>query len=168
MGKKNIKLTESKLHRLIAESLSKVLNEGYGYNQVNLPSIDSSEWSLVADRYRKYAQEIDLFIKEFEVFFSILQQATQKLGLILVNEDNDGMDEDDPKPYQRIQYCFTDGTDPRSLYNDDNAYEQFCQKMEQLGSELEDEINPMHYQAMQVKVKYDEEITVEVEFGLWD
>ena len=80
MAKKNIKLTESKLHRLIAESLSKVLNEGYGYNQVNLPSIDSSEWSVVADRYRKYAQEIDLFIKEFEVFFSILQQATQKYG----------------------------------------------------------------------------------------
>lgn len=168
MAKKNIKLTESKLHRLIAESLSKVLNEGYGYNQVNLPSIDVTEWSMVADRYKQYAQEIDLFIKEFETFFSVLQQATQKLGLVLVNADDDGMDEDNPVRGQKIQYCFTDGTDYRSLYNNEEAYDRFCQKMEELGSELEYEINPTHYQAMQVKVTYDEEITVEVEFGLWD
>ena len=167
MGKKSIKLTESKLHRLIEESLSKVLCEGYGYKQGTLPNIDATEWSIVADRYKQYAQEIDLFIKEFETFFSVLQKATQKLGLVLVDADNDGMDEDNPVQGQKIQYCFTDGTDYRILYNNEEAYDRFCQKMEELGSELEYEINPTHYQAMQVKVSYDEEITVDVDFGLW-
>lgn len=168
MNKKSIKLTESKLHKLIAESLSKVLKEDYGANQGNLPNINSSDWRIVADRYRKYAQEIDMFLQEFEVFFSILQKTTQKLGLVLVDMDNDGMDEDNPIQGQKIQYRFTDGTDYMNLYDNEEDYNRFYAKMEQLSSELEDEINPMHYRSMQVNIRCDEEIVVDVDFSLWD
>lgn len=164
MAKKIIKLTESKINKLISETITKILTENYASEQ----DVDTTELGIIADRYKKYAQEIELFIKEFETFFSVLQQTAQKLGLVLIDKESDGMSDDDSKPYQKIVYTFTDGTKPNSLYGNDEAYEKLCYKMEQLGSELEDEINPRNYQSMQVKVNYGDDVTVDVEFRLWD
>ena len=164
MAKKIIKLTESKINKLISETITKILTENYASER----DVDTTELGIIADRYKKYAQEIELFIKEFETFLSFLQQTAQKLGLVLIDKESDGMSDDDSKPYQKIVYTFTDGTQPNSLYGNDEAYEKLCYKMEQLGSELEDEINPRNYRSMQVKVNYGDDVTVDVEFRLWD
>lgn len=166
--KNKIKLTEAKLNRVIKSALAKVLNEGYGYQKGYLPNIDETEWRLLADKYKKYAQEIDMFIKEFDTFFSTLQQAIQKLGLVLVNEDYDNGNESEGKPYLKIVYCFTDGTDTTNIYDNAEMFDRFSDKLEPLCSELEYAINPDNYEAMSVKVDYGDSVTVTVEFGLWD
>jgi hypothetical protein len=150
---------------IIRESQKKYLMESNG---MNIDEVDISSFMAVANRYESYASQIKQFIEEYKTFYKVLISTVNKLGLVCINQENDDGFFENPNEGVVYKYIFTDGQDPRELYDNDAAYEAHMRKMEELGSNLEVEINPRAFHFCQVRVNYNEEITVTLSFGLYE
>jgi hypothetical protein len=164
MSKKTIRINESALNKIIRSSFNNMITEGSEAEGINVSDI-----SLIAERFERFAQEIKMFIEDYNSFHTVLSQTVQRLDLSL-RDYEDNFDEFDENPNRGlyIRFVFNLGIDPSGLYNDEVKYDEYCEKVAQMGEELEDEINPSRYKACRVNVNYDEEIEVECEFGLWE
>ena len=168
MGKKIVRLTEESLNKIFGASVGKVLSEASALDSANVGEV-TSDISMVAERFDRYAQEIRLFIEEYNTFFNVLSQCVQNYGLNVSDIENNLEDFcDNPNEGLSFKYVLGLGIDPTTLYGDDASYEEYTNKIAELGEMLEDAINPRNYKACSVSVNYDEEIEVICEFNVWE
>ena len=167
MAKKTIRFNESELRGLVKESIKKYLNEGYAPD--NSDSLDTNDLLETAERLEKYSGEIKAFVQEYKVLYGELMNASKRLGLTLrdVEIDDDRFKKDVTYGID-MNYIFNFGIDPRTLYGNDEQYDAYIEKAEKVGAQLEDALNPDHFNTCIVKVHADEEIRVKICFNVWD
>ena len=163
-----MKLTEKELKRIIKESLHRIISEGYGKTTTfELPD----DFSIVANQLKEYSRQMEGFTKEFPVFIQKMRSIAQRFGLelkIASTEDYcdlsmllDGHDAE-------FEYEYViPGVDAMNL--SDEEYEAIQDKVNEVGSEFEFELNPRNFKFGQVTVTEEEVgVTIRYSFGFWN
>ena len=163
-----MELTEKELKRIIKESLHNIISEGYGKTTTFELSDD---FSIAANQLKEYSWQMEGFIKEFPVFIQKMRSIAQQFGLELQTASSEDYCDlsmllgghDAEFEYEYV----IPGVDAMNL--SDEEYETIQDKVNEIGSEFEFELNPRNFKFGQVTVTEEEVgVTIRYSFGFWD
>ena len=161
MSGKIVRLNENKVSSLVR----RMIREGL---ETATSKFDLDSFSTLAYNYEMYAKELNLFVEEFKEFEGAMLNAANGLGLSLVDIDVENDFEYEDGKSIEIKYTFgIEGVDVQGLYQNDDMYDEHTERTRDLAIDLESEIGPRSYRALNIRVTGDEYVNVECRFGLW-
>jgi len=130
----------------------------------------SDDFSIMVDRLKEMAWQLEGFVGEYKNFIESMQKVTQQMGLQLADSSStDSFDMDDLSHGTTAEFQFEyilPGYDVQTMSDDE--YEILEEKLSNICTEVEIEINPRGFKFGQVRI-YQSECGIEIyyEFNFW-
>lgn len=154
------------MNRIVKKAIRNAMMESENNNQ----NIDLGQISVIADKFRSYANEIDGFVEEYKTFYDDLMSITKRHGLVLNDVNQDGVEEFTDSGYQKqyeFSIAFVFGLPRDATEMDDDELDKWYSDCADVCNDIDTELN-RNLNFMKYEIREDGfNIYVDVNFQLW-